>query len=55
MDNECELNTDVNIKLEFTDPCKDIMFNMSLIRGACYAFGLPTSQVLLPFRGKFLG
>lgn len=28
MDNECELDTDVNIKLEFTDLCKDIMFNV---------------------------
>lgn len=55
MDNECELDTDVNIRLVFTNPCKDIMFNMSFIRGACHAFGLPTSQVPLPFRGKFLG
>lgn len=55
MDNECGLDSHVNIRLEFTALCKDLMFNVINQSCVCDTFGWPTSQVLLPFMGKYFG
>lgn len=53
MDKECVLDSHVNIRLAFTAPCKDLMFNIIYQRCVRYIW-LADVTSIAPIMGKYL-